>query len=752
MFFLTDRARPHRATINETPVAVAPGQTVLQAALEAGIAFPHSCRVGGCANCKCRLLDGRVRELTDASYLLTDEEFARRTILACQSVPLSDVRIAVDLPASAARRSVAGRVIAQDRLTPDITRLRVRLDTPLAWRGGQYAQLGLAGLPGVQRSYSFANAARPDGQVSFFIRNVSGGAFSTHVNERNLVGTAVTVQGPAGDFWLRDGTAPLLLVAGGSGLAPLLALLQEAAAAGVRRPVTLLFGARGPQDLYALDEIEAIARQWPDRFRVVPVLSAVPSGAEWTGGRGLVTDHIPGVLEAGAHAYLCGPPAMVDAAVTVLRAHGVAAEHIHADRFTSGQGTADARDVAPSAAAPRPAAAEPARHAASVWDYLKFFLFHAIALAVAATLLAGGSWIPIGLWTFSAFYLLGDALLGDDVRTPHYRYPGILTLQLWLALPLLAMIVFIAVWSVSPGDPLGFGAWAGALTGHDLLARRVVAEPQRYVALVLQTGLMIGMVGTITAHELTHRTWDKTSMFIGRWLLAFSFDTIFSIEHVYGHHRYVSTVGDPATAPRGRNVYHHIVASTVRGNLSAWAIERQRLRRLGHGVWTWRNAVIRGHSMSLLLVAIAWAMGGWHAAVFFTLAGLWGKALLEIVNYMEHYGMVRSPATPVQPRHSWNTNKRLSSWSMFNLTRHSHHHAQGEVPYQDLRPLPQAPMMISGYLTTILVALMPPLWHRLMTPKVLAWDRDFATPEERELARQANARSGIAALERAAAG
>jgi alkane 1-monooxygenase len=108
---------------------------------------------------------------------------------------------------------------------------------------------------------------------------------------------------------------------------------------------------------------------------------------------------------------------------------------------------------------------------------------------------------------------------------------------------------------------------------------------------------------------------------------------------------------------------------------------------------------------------------------------------------MEHYGMVRDPATPVHPRHSWNTNRRISSWSMFNLTRHSHHHAEGEVPFQKLRPIPNAPMMIGGYLTTIVVALVPPLWHAIMTPKVLAWDRDFASPRERELAAAANARS-----------
>ena len=108
-----------------------------------------------------------------------------------------------------------------------------------------------------------------------------------------------------------------------------------------------------------------------------------------------------------------------------------------------------------------------------------------------------------------------------------------------------------------------------------------------------------------------------------------------------------------------------------------------------------------------------------------------------------------NPKTPVQPRHSWNTNKPISSWAMFNLTRHSHHHAQGEVPYQDLKPFPDPPMMINGYLTTLIVALIPPLWHRLMTPKVLAWDRDYATAEERQMAARANARSGIPLLQQA---
>lgn len=382
-----------------------------------------------------------------------------------------------------------------------------------------------------------------------------------------------------------------------------------------------------------------------------------------------------------------------------------------------------------------------------IFHYLKYFLFHAIGLLSMAAILAGGHYTTMGLIGVLAIYLLGDAICGDDTSTPHFKHPGILTVQLWLALPLLILIVFASVWTLCAGDPLGFGAWVTQFTGYDVLSARQATSWPHHVSAFIITGLMIGMVGTITAHELTHRTWDPVSMFIGRWLLAFSFDTIFSIEHVYGHHRYVSTIDDPATAPRGRNVYVHIVASTIKGNISAWHIEAKRLNRKGQALFSWHNAVIRGHLMSVLLVGVAYAMGGWAAAGFFVACALWGKSLLEIVNYMEHYGMVRNPATPVQPRHSWNTNKRISSWTMFNLTRHSHHHAQGEVPYQDLKPFPDAPMMIGGYLTTIMVAMIPPLWHKLMTPKVQAWDRDYASGEERQLAAQANARSGIAALQ-----
>lgn len=501
---MASQAQASSAWINGQRIDVAPGETLLLAALRQGIEFPHRCRVGGCGTCRCRLAEGQVRERTQTAYLLSEEEIRRGFILACQSVPAGDVSVEVALGAAVPRR-----------------------------------------------------------------------------------GQAQAAQAP--------------------------------------------------------------------------------------------------------------------------------------------------------------------REAAGFMDYAKYFGFHAVGLSSVVALMAGGGWITAGLVAIVMFYILGDAVSGNDTRTPQFRRPGVLTAQLWLALPLVALIVFSAVWGVSAGDPLGWGAWITQWSGRDVIAARDATTLGHHVSAIILTGLMIGMIATITAHELMHRTWDRGALSVARWLMAFSFDTAFTIEHVYGHHRYVATPQDPATAPRGRNVYTHILRSTLAGNASAWRIERRRLQAQRRRVWSMHNVVLRGWLMSAVLLALAGAVGGLAGALFFAACGLAGKALLEVVNYMEHYGIVRDPAGPVQPRHSWNTNRRISSWTLFNLTRHSHHHAQGEVPFQDLRPMADAPVMIGGYLTVMVVALVPPLWHVLMTPKLLAWDRDFADAGERELARTANAASGIARLQRAAA-
>lgn len=335
MFSFLRKQTPTTAHINGVAITVQPKETLLQAALRQGLPFPHSCRVGGCAQCKCQLTSGKVKELTKTAYILSDDDLDQGYILACQSVPTSDVSVSVDLERDAARSEVKGRVIGQAKLTHDITHLRVQLDAALPFKAGQFADIRVMPWADVSRSYSFAEPVRADSQVSFFVRHVPGGRFSSWVHEEGLVGHEVVVDGPMGDFWLRPGSAPLVMVAGGSGLAPVLAMLQDAVKAQAHRPVTLLFGARQERDLYALDAIDRLAGQWQAPFRFVPVLSDEANDAPWAGARGWVADQVPTDLDLGSHAYLCGPPPMVDAVSAALQARGLQREHIHADRFTT---------------------------------------------------------------------------------------------------------------------------------------------------------------------------------------------------------------------------------------------------------------------------------------------------------------------------------------------------------------------------------------------------------------------------------
>lgn len=321
--------------------------TLLQAALDQGVAFPHHCRAGGCGKCKCRLLSGKVREMTDKSYVLSAEELRRNFILACQSVPLTDVSVEVELAAGHGPRHAlvhtSGEITAIEHLTDDIVHVQARLKDAAQYSAGQYAEICVPGVivNGVRetRSYSFASApgADPDHhRVSFFIRRVPGGAFTDWLFTEAKVGTVLEGHGPYGDFWLRDGLAPLLFIAGGSGLAPVLAVLEQALLDGVSRDVTLFFGARTQRDLYALDRIESLRARWKGAFAFEPVLSALDTDAGWTGRRGFIAEHLGAVLgeRLAAHqAYLCGPPPMIDSCIRMLRDAGVGDEAIFFDKF-----------------------------------------------------------------------------------------------------------------------------------------------------------------------------------------------------------------------------------------------------------------------------------------------------------------------------------------------------------------------------------------------------------------------------------
>ena len=314
-------------------------QTILECALAKGIAYPHDCTVGTCGRCRSRLVEGRVDAITPFGYTLSREELAEGYILACQAVPLSDVRIDVELetPGQAPSRQPARLVGVRD-LTHDIKHVTWQVEQPVRYRAGQYMNVLWPGAPG-PRSYSFSAAPDHDkglSRLSAFVRKVPGGAFTERLFGEDLRDILFEIEAPHGGFWLREGAGPILLVGGGSGLSPLMSLLEDAANRRLERDVVLLFGARGERDLYCLDEIAAIASRWRGRFEFRPILSE-----EKVAGRlhGLVTQHIPKVIadlgeDSGLQGYLCGPPPMIDAGVAAMTAHGVALGDIHYDKFT----------------------------------------------------------------------------------------------------------------------------------------------------------------------------------------------------------------------------------------------------------------------------------------------------------------------------------------------------------------------------------------------------------------------------------
>jgi NAD(P)H-flavin reductase/ferredoxin len=341
MFGLFTSSKPKNIRIEgvESAIEIHGKETILSAALRQGIRFPHSCRVGGCATCKCKLTSGKVKELTESAYILSAEELDQGYILACQSVPKSDITIELDqLNAGSPQftpKTFHGEVAASRRLTQDIAALDILLHEPIHYAAGQYALLSVPGQIDQGRSYSFAAAPSPQGTnvAQFYIRKVPGGAMSSWAQGDDIVGTAVSLNGPFGDFYLREGEQPIVCIAGGSGLAPVKALLEDALAFKNPRPVVFLFGARTQQDLYCLDQIKHLQSQWAGDFTFVPVLSEEPLSSDWPGARGLVTHYLEQYTTPASQVYMCGPPPMLDAAEQVLLQQGIAAEQIFSDKF-----------------------------------------------------------------------------------------------------------------------------------------------------------------------------------------------------------------------------------------------------------------------------------------------------------------------------------------------------------------------------------------------------------------------------------
>lgn len=236
---------------------------------------------------------------------------------------------------------------------------------------------------------------------------------------------------------------------------------------------------------------------------------------------------------------------------------------------------------------------------------------------------------------------------------------------------------------------------------------------------VLSVGVSCGMLGINSAHELGHRNKWYEKRFAQALLLT-SLYLHFFIEHNRGHHRHVATPHDPATARRGEIVYTFWARSIILSFLSAWRIEARRLSNLGMSPYGLRNQMWPFTLVQLALLAGIYFTFGPAALLAFGLAATVGFLLLETINYVEHYGLARrfdpikNRYEKVQPHHSWNSNHLLGRLLLFELPRHSDHHAFAERRYESLRHFDQSPQMPAGYPAMVLMALVPPLWFSVM--------------------------------------
>lgn len=309
-----------------------------------------------------------------------------------------------------------------------------------------------------------------------------------------------------------------------------------------------------------------------------------------------------------------------------------------------------------------------------------------------------GSW---WVWVPLAVLFVGvpvvDALAGLNRTTPTADQIPSLEHNRWFRLVTWTWVP-VQVWLI---------IWALTFAGTPALSL------PNFVALVLAVGTVNGAIGITYAHELVHRA-SRFERLLGDVLLATVSYPHFAVEHVYGHHRHVATPADPATARLGETFFHFWPRTVLGGMHHAWTIRA-------------RTVIRYIATMAAVYAAVFWYWGG-AGLGFFVLQGVLAFTLLEAINYVEHYGLRRREVAPgryerVGPAHSWDSSHRLSNWLLINLARHADHHLTASRRYQALASHEQAPQLPAGYATMVLLALVPPLWRRVMDPRVAALTR-----------------------------
>ena len=254
------------------------------------------------------------------------------------------------------------------------------------------------------------------------------------------------------------------------------------------------------------------------------------------------------------------------------------------------------------------------------------------------------------------------------------------------------------------------------------LVSTVPLETYELIGLVSSVGIVLGVNGINVGHELGHRQ-ITNERFLGKALLLPSFYMHFYIEHNYGHHLNAATPEDPATAKYNQSVYSFWFTSTIRQYFSAWRIQKKLLKNSGNSFWSFKNDMLWYTILQLVYLVVVVLIFGPKALLFAIASGVVGFVLLETVNYIEHYGLLRLQTKSgryerVKEVHSWNSNHVIGRIVLYELTRHSDHHYKSSKKYQILDCHEESPQMPFGYPTSMVLSMIPPLWFKIMNKRV----------------------------------
>jgi hypothetical protein len=347
--------------------------------------------------------------------------------------------------------------------------------------------------------------------------------------------------------------------------------------------------------------------------------------------------------------------------------------------------------------------------------WARYGLSTILCLVAIGGIYFGGSALALSVLVIIGVGFVLDDLIGDEHETAS-RPPSLFcNVNLYLAAPLLVALSGVYMAAVARVETWQFGSLC-----------------QVAVTSVL-VGYLYALLGATVGHELVHRTRNPAASVCANILLAFTFNTSFVVFHLTGHHRYVATLRDPASARRGETWLAFFVRTVRDQTLMAFDAEAARLRRQNRHWLSWQNRILQGQAYTIVILAAACGLAGLKGMLALLASAVIGRFAHELINYIQHYGLVRLDGHPVEERHTWDCKRLISNALQYNLPRHADHHLHADRLFWQLTTTTAAPTLPYGYQTMAMIALVPTLWRGLMRPLLSEWDQEKASASERKI-------------------